>query len=95
MAMGTQPIVNPKLRGRPQALSIYGWLIRERREGLGLSRGALARQVGVTPRTIRRAENSQRLSLQVLRSLSEYLGLPLHSLIASGTSGNDVMGRLP
>jgi len=61
-------------------------LIRERRLALGLSQGALAGRLGVSPPLVRKleqGENHHHLTLALVGQVGEVLGVPLHELVSA------------
>jgi|GEM_PF-3005766 len=67
-----------KHAGRPASIAVNAAFIRESRERAGLTRENLALRVGVTTRTLQRAENQGLASSDLIERLSEALGVPLN-----------------
>lgn len=57
-------------RGRPRGVTADGLALRGQREDLGLSRRELGARIGVTSRTIKRAEDGEPISLVLLRRIA-------------------------
>ncbi|WP_257309729.1 helix-turn-helix domain-containing protein [Geothrix fuzhouensis] len=75
-----------------------GQRIARQRRAAGLTQAELAEKVGVQPETISRLETGKRtVSLRVVATISESLGLELHELFRlqlSDSAKDQAMGRL-
>lgn len=75
-----------------------GQKIARQRKAVGLTQAQLAERIGMQPETISRLETGKRsVSLSVIASLSEVLGLELHELFqfhGADSPKDKAMGRL-